>query len=133
MKYSEFRLDSGVFTGRRFGASNIKLLKIPAGAGLVPGEFDPKTQRVDVDALKDGDGPSGFVIAYAPPRDVQSETRQRRRMARQRIDRLERAQRRPVRELLIDPNNAAAKQRLAEIDDEIASLRSDLQQSGSAG
>jgi len=46
--------------------------------------------------------------------------------ARRAIARLEASQARPIRELLRDPNNAAARQKVVEIDDKIAALRADL-------
>jgi len=75
---------------------------------------------------------SGTIVAYERPApEVAAEQRAaRERRARRRIDELEQSQLRPMRELAIDPANAEAKRRLAEIDGEIAGLRPDLQQPG---
>lgn len=134
-QWSFASVETGRFSGRTFsGSAKLLRLNTPAGHIAIEGHYDSRTQRVDVVALEAARGdhspPSDFVVAYQRPQ-IETDAEQqasRDRQARQRIDELERAQRRPVRELLIDPTNVAAKQRLAEIDAEIAVLRSDLVQ-----
>jgi hypothetical protein len=67
-------------------------------------------------------------VAYErPASELQAEQRAAQaERARHRIEALERSQARPMRELQLDPNNATAKQRLAEIEAEIAGLRGEL-------
>ena len=57
---------------------------------------------------------------------VERDQQQARDRALPQIAELERRQLRPLRELLIDPNNADARSRLAEIDEQIATLRNAL-------
>ena len=112
---------TGLFSGRRCCCSR-KLLSLntPAGYAAVEGAYDPKSERVDIE--------TGAVVAYQrPASEVDAEQRAARAQhARQRIEELERAQLRPVRELLIDPTNTAAKRRLQDIESEIAAKRADL-------
>lgn len=137
MKHSEYLLDSGVFTGRRFSASKIGLIKPRPGAGLVVGEFDRNTQRIDVAALaKSGGGsPQDFIVEHErDASEIQAEQRlESARHARRAIDRMERiAQPRAVREALLGLlDDGPEKARLQAIDDEIAAKRSDLSSSES--
>jgi hypothetical protein len=55
-----------------------------------------------------------------------SEKRRKARQAQARIDELEQKQKRPHRELVLDPGNAEAKRRLQAIDAQIAELRGAL-------
>lgn len=75
---------------------------------------------------------TGQVVAYQrPPGELEAEQRTARdRRARQRIEQLERLQLRPARELALDPSNAEAKRRLADIEAEIAGLRAELTNGG---
>jgi rare lipoprotein A (peptidoglycan hydrolase) len=83
---------------------------------------------------------NGGVIDYQPPQPspdhewnadarrwdlsaAAAERIGRRAQAASRIEALERAQARPIRELAIDPSNAEARKRLEAIEGEIASLR----------
>lgn len=120
-RWSVYDLATGLFTGRRVTCLDQHAkANTPDGCGLIEGVFDRKSQRVDLE--------TGVVVAYERPA-AEIEVEQRdvlRRQARQRIDELERAQLRPMRELAIDPNDAEAKLRLAEIDGEIGALRVDL-------
>lgn len=121
--WSFYRQDTGEFTGRRRRAP--RLGQIPSGCGAVEGLHDPMRERVDLE--------TGDVVAWESPKLGALQRKRRRREIQARIDSLERAQQRPIRELLIDPNNAAAKQRLAEIDAEIAAQRADLSEDGAGG
>jgi hypothetical protein len=107
--------ETGIFTGRQFRGSLRNLsANTPPGMKALRGRYDHRTQRVDVE--------TGEVVAYDAPPDPG----QKRNRARARIRALEAKQERPLRELSIDPNNADARQRLAEIDAEISELRGDL-------
>jgi hypothetical protein len=108
-EWSFARSDTGEFTGRRFsGPDGSEVAKTPAGCIAIEGRHDRLSQRVDV--------ATGSVVPYERPEaELEAEQRaQRRQQARQRIDELERAQHRPLRELAIDPDNAEAKRRLDE-------------------
>lgn len=115
--WSFYSLETGLFTGRVSSAS--KLGKVPDGCGAMVGRYDRLSQRVDLD--------TGEVVEHRDEALNAARQREARaRAARRRIARLEAQQARPLRELAIDPNNAAAKQRLAEIDAQIAELRTDI-------
>lgn len=120
--WSFYDSETGLFTGRVKTLPGDALLKenTPPGCGALPGVFDRLAQRVD---LKTGE-----VVAYQRPQaEIDAEqSAKRAREARAQIEQLERAQARPMRELAIDPDNAEAKRRLAEIDDEIKELRADV-------
>lgn len=64
--------------------------------------------------------PAGFTPTTVAP----DHPTPRSPMARERIDGLESAQARPLRELALDPSNAVARKRLMELDAKIAELRS---------
>lgn len=116
--WSFYKLDTGRFTGKRLTGPS--LAGVPVDCGAVEGEFDHRTQRVDI--------ATGAVIAFErPAAEIEAEQKKRRdREARHRIVKLEASQQRAMRELLIDPNNAQARQRLTNIETEIAGLRPDL-------
>lgn len=117
--WSFYSLADGTFTGRRFTTSSPELLaaNTPEGCAAIAGRHDRQTARVDLE--------TGEVVAYEPPPDARRE----RDRAEARIARLESRQARPIRELFLNPNNAEAKRRLQEIEDEIAALRPRLQSS----
>lgn len=93
---------------------------VPDSCGFKVGRFDKFSQRVDI--------ATGDVIEHRDEAlNAARQREMRERDARRRIAALEQAQARPMRELAIDPNNDAAKQRLAAIDSEIAERRKDLQ------
>lgn len=121
MTYSFYRLDSGEIVGRRFGGPHADLAaNTPAGCAAIEGALDRLSQRVDV--------ATGEVVGYQrPASEIEAEQRSRRHhLARKRIADLERAQQRALREFAIDPANAEARRRIAEIDEEIGELRSAL-------
>lgn len=113
---------TGLFSGRHTSCSS-KLLSLntPAGYVAIEGQYDRRTQRVEL--------ATGAVVSYErPAAEIEAEQRAARQQnARARIAMLELAQSRPLRELAIDPSNAAARKRLAEIEAEIESLRPILQ------
>jgi hypothetical protein len=138
MTYSFYDEITGLFSGRRFSGSERLIVKsTPAGMRAIEGRFDRLSQRVDI--------ATGAVIDFQPPApDNDHEWRenvvngrprwvkkasvraaeQRDKAARSRIAELEASQQRAIREHLL--GDAAAAQRLRDIDDEIKSLRSDL-------
>jgi len=140
MSWSFYNATTGEFLPRLFSGSS-KLLEqnTPAGHVAIEGQFDPLSQRVDVE--------TGEVVDYQPPQpDDDHEWREkvvegRPRWVKKReivarearaataqadIDALERKQLRPMRELALDPSNAPARQRVAEIEAEIVAKRVDL-------
>lgn len=117
-QWALYSVDTGLFTGRHIMCPEADIAQnTPAGCAALEGRYDRHTQRVDV--------ATGAVVAYQRPQsEVDAEQREtRRRKAQRKIERLELAQHRPMRELQLDPNNATAKQRLDAIDAEIAGLR----------
>jgi hypothetical protein len=120
---------TGLFSGRKMTCSERTLAaNTPEGITAIAGNFDPMSQRVDLE--------TGEVIDYQPPApdddhvwshevkrwQLKPEVRERRRnraQARARIRELEESQHRPQRELAIDPDNEAARERLRNIEAEI--------------
>jgi hypothetical protein len=135
---SEYDLETGRFTGRRFlcPARAVEANTLE-GCGAVEGRFDPRTHRVDVEALADaGDDahPEDFVVSYErPAAEVEAEQRDvAARAARRKVDELEQhEQPRAVREALLEllPENSQARRRLLEIEAEIADRRPALRRS----
>jgi hypothetical protein len=115
MRWSFYNPETGEIFKRTFsGSTKLLELNTPAGMVAIEGAFDHRTQRIDVDTKKAVDYQPGIDAARAETSEQQAQAR---------VAILEAAQSRPLRELAIDPSNATAKQRLAEIDGEIASLR----------
>src|SRR6185436_8258209 len=107
MNWQFYDPQTGVLSSRRFsGPAHALAQNTPVGMAAVEGFHDHLSQRVDV--------ATGEVVAYQRPvSEVDTERRAaRERQARRRIDELERAQHRPMRDLAIDPTNAEAKRRL---------------------
>lgn len=112
---------TGAIAARTFsGSARLLALNTPKGHRAIAGTYDRLQQRVDVE--------TGEVVArQRPTEEVTAERRAAAaETARLRIEELERTSWRPLRELAIDSSNATAKQRLSEIDSEIAALRDDL-------
>jgi thioredoxin-like negative regulator of GroEL len=124
--YAYYDVTSGLFSARSVLASSKSMAEAnaPAGYAAIEGRYDRLTQRVDV--------ATGNVVAYErAAAEIEAEQQAKRaERARHRIEVLERAQHRPMRELAIDPNNAEAKRRLAEIETEIEGLRGQLKLEG---
>jgi hypothetical protein len=134
--YSVYDPNTGMFTGRTISCSAKWLeLNTPQGFATIEGRYDELSQRVDVE--------TGEVIDWQPPQpdddhewsddrkrwtlkpDVAGR-RRKSREARARIAELESDQLRPQREMAIDPSNEEARNRLKDIEQEIADLRKDL-------
>lgn len=116
--WSFYDTATGVFSTRTFTGNRGSLRNnTPKGCAALEGRYDRLSQRVNVE--------TGEVVAYdSPERDaVAQESRQR--AAKARIEELERAQLRPLRELVLN-GDEKARDRLAEIDGEIAAARADL-------
>lgn len=129
MTWSFYRLRDGTFTGKRFSCPYESQLStnIPDGCGAIAGRYQ-SPQRVDLETR---------AVIEDPDLAAQAETQrgkiQRHGLAMHRIDELERRQLRSMRELAIDPANADAAQRLAQIDREIAVLREAIRGGGQGG
>ena len=132
--WSFYDEQTGLFTGRIYSGALLKE-NTPAGCGSAEGAIDHLSQRVEL--------ATGEIIDYQPPPpDVDHEwdtvsrrnvlkpevavRRAEKAVARTRINELERAQLRPLRELAIDAKNAEAAARLADIDTEIRRMRATL-------
>ncbi|HZR02408.1 MAG TPA: hypothetical protein VFA81_04445 [Burkholderiales bacterium] len=130
--WSLYRLDNGQFAGRAFSATDASAIdrNIPEGHGAIEGEHDHLSRRVDTDTKQ--------VVDWQPPQPTgdhewndktrrwqlsaaAAEKQRKRLVALARIQELEAAQARRVRELLADSDP-----RLKAIDQEIAALRADL-------
>ncbi|MBX5462033.1 MAG: hypothetical protein IRZ28_13210 [Steroidobacteraceae bacterium] len=128
---------TGAISPRRVTSSDPEVIRFntPAGCVAIEGVFDPLSQRVDLETKQ--------VVDWQPPQpsadhEWNSETRRwvkrveviasevKRAQARAQIEALEVKQMRPLRELLVDPNDTGARARLQSIDAEIAALRRDL-------
>lgn len=125
MKTASFcNRETGIFNGTLFLASDDEALALntPAAHIAVEGHHDHLTKRFDIE--------TGKVIDYTPPAppaaDVVAARKQTRSAAaRAQINALESSQHRLIRECLLGSSTAKAK--LQAIDDEIVSLRSQLQ------
>jgi hypothetical protein len=120
--WSFYRLSDGAFTGQCLMSSQDALaLNTPPGCAALEGNYDHRSQRVDLQ-----------TAAVVDDADLAEENRRSREQQQRRdhaalsIAELERRQLRPTRELQIDPSNAEARSRLAEIDAQIATLRAVL-------
>lgn len=117
-------------------ADDVAAMPAPPGHKLIEGEFDYLSQRIDVR--------TGSIIDYLPPPpsvihewndktrrwEIPLAVRERqsaRAAALARIAALEVSQARPLRDLVRDPANVEARNRLDAIDAEITALRSNLQ------
>lgn len=117
--WSFYRVETGEFTGRHFiGSERALASNTPLGCGAIAGRFDRLTQRV-----QDG----RVVERVRSQKEVDAATQEARHQAALReIEAIERQTVRPLRELLIDPQNSEARRRLAEAEAQIAALRADL-------
>lgn len=109
--FTIYRRDSGQIVGHYTGSPRQLARNVPADCASVPGRYDPKSRRIDTK--------SGEPIDWTPPEDAG----RRSRDAKRRIAALEAQGVRPMRELLADPSNAEARQRVEAIEAEIAELR----------
>lgn len=122
--WSFYREQDGSILGRHYSAPTDQFLEqnTPAGCVAIEGRYDRERQRMDLQSRR--------VIDDAELARMNAEKRtqaMRGDLARTRIEALERQQLRPLRELAIDPTNAEARTRLAEIDAQIATLRTQLE------
>lgn len=135
MKWHFYRLSDGVFTGAYYSSADDSHLSrnTPLGHGAMSGVKNWRSQRV-VD---------GKLVDYIPPAPTEhhewdgSDGRYRLtkeaqaqadgyRFAIARIDSLERASLRCLRELALDPTSEIASTRLSKIEAEIVALRTKL-------
>lgn len=136
-QFSVYNKETGLFTGLVLSTSNPtaewRSTNIPNGLDIVEGEYNYLKFRVD----------DGQVIDYIPPApssdhewnpttkewELRAEAQRRSDQARVAltiISTLEMQQLRAMRELLLDPNNKAARGKLAEIESQIVTVRQDL-------
>lgn len=133
MKYTVYRKDSGLFTGRTLLASSDKILalNLAEGEGAIEGVFDHLSQRVDT--------ASGKVVDYQSPQPstdhewdagtkrwkltaAATAKQQAHDQALVKIQQLEAAQPRAVRDFILSGDNS----RIKAIEDQIATLRKQL-------
>lgn len=157
-----FDTNTGLFNGSHFATNEHECLinNIPAGLRELEGIFDPLSQRVDLDVLKQIDKldaekdaalieglKAKLVVDYQPPQpdedhewnadakrwQIKPDIAKKRQViaaAQAEIDRMEQSQLRALRELLLDPDNANAKERLQSIDEQINIQRLLIQRNG---
>ena len=112
--WSMYDPTTGWFNGKTFSARRSQDVRrnLRNGFQAIEGDYDYLTQMVDL--------ATGQVVARNPPGLAAN------RVPHQRIVRLEQQQTRPLRELSIDPKNTAARQRLVDINNQIAELRAQM-------
>lgn len=151
--YSFYNSASGEFAEGTFDGPDSQVKgNTPPGFIALVGAFDRHTQRVDIDVARQLDelgeemallvatgGESGEPFAARATEAADLVTRlvvKREQLAVEQIKfdsevfaemtRIERSQLRAVRELLIDPANEEARERLQQIDERIADLRNSV-------
>lgn len=132
MMYSFANAGTGLFSGKRFrGPAKLLGMNTPAGHIAVEGEHDPRTRRLDVDALKAaGANPNvvSFVVDYErPAAEIEAEHSARRdEDARRRLGEIDLARVRPLAQLAKDPQHPTALAALDELEAEAAEIRADV-------
>ena len=134
--WSFYNTSTGLFTGRVFTGDEQQLSAITKpGTAALEGEFNAQGQRVDLNTMQ--------VINYQAPspgahyvwdtllrRWVESPTakinRGKARQIREQIDTLQQQALDPMRELILDPTKTARRNKLTQIDADIAALRAQL-------
>jgi hypothetical protein len=117
---------SGRFTGRRFTGQEERLAaNTPTGEIPVLGEHDPIGARYEVS--------SGRVVVYADPRARQLTEESMRASAAAALEVLDGRAQRALREIAINPNDEAARQRLLHIEEQAAPLRERIRRPNGAG
>lgn len=124
-------------TGRLLGSGGtfkdeaMMRANLPEGMAAIEGRHDHECQCVDLETMTVVD-----FVPEQPSEEHEWDGESKRwalsraaldsRATRDAIQKLEMSQHRPLRELSIDPNNAKARQRLADLDARIAALREKL-------
>lgn len=137
--FSFYHKDTGVLSAKKFGCSSsgnklesILSANTPRDHIAVVGNFDPISQRYDFESktvvsfIPEATSPNHEWNPLAKRWQLNQFTAKRfadDRIARQRIDELEKKQLRSIRELLIDPNNSQSIAVLQSIEAEIESHR----------
>ncbi len=136
-QWSFYDPQTGDISPKRLMSSNPQVVRdnTPEGLRAIAGWHDHLSRRVDLE--------TGDVIDWQPPQpdadhewnperrrwvkrsDVRARENERARVLAE-IAQLEASQTRPLRELLIDPNNVTAHTRLRAIDERIVTLRAQL-------
>jgi hypothetical protein len=103
--WSFYSLETGEFTGRRYGAATDLDLKsrTPNGCGAIEGSFDPETQRVDLESLD-------VIDHVAVDRMAARERREAIRAAQAERATLEIEQIRSISSLLDNPSDREARE-----------------------
>jgi hypothetical protein len=136
--YSFYDLQTGIFSPKQLTVSTLEaaMLNVPPGHTLIEGEHDHLSSRVV----------AGEVVDWQPPApDADHEWNADRRRwvkrpevvaaeladqsARAQIDAAEKSQLRAIRELMLNPSDAAARTRLQQIDQTIAAARPQIRRS----
>jgi hypothetical protein len=132
MRWNFYNAETGLLHGRTFSSTDASVIdaNTPAGCVAIEGDFDPLSQRFDLEL--------GKIVDYQPARpssDHEWNATARRwqlsakaaqdeaddAIARDAIARLEQSQLRSMREALL--GDAQAKTRIADIDQQIVKLR----------
>lgn len=119
--WSFYDARSGQFHPRRFSAPNDRDLagRAPAGHEPIEGAFDRFTQRFDIDKR--------VVVDWTNEKAIEErDSRERVNGIKQRMAELDGKQVRSMTELLVDPNDAAARMHFDERRAELAQLRAQL-------
>lgn len=107
---------SGAFTGRKFTGREERLAaNTPAGEVAVLGEHDPMRSRYDASRAR--------VVPYSDPRAARLSDESMRASAAAALEVLDARSQRSLRELAINPNDDAARQRLVELEAQAGPLR----------
>jgi hypothetical protein len=111
VKVWSFLFADGTFHGKVYRAKNDDFLKenTPAGCRPIEGVYDPLYQRVDID--------SGGVVSFVSPRVAELEMERLDREARFELQSRDSAAMRSVIEVLLNPDDLAARQRLQDVYD----------------
>jgi len=130
--WSFFRPETGEILDQGYsGPADALAINTPEGCQPIEGKYDCRSQRIE----------NGVAVDWQPPQPSDDhewrhrrwvlkpevvERRLARERAQQQINDWEGKQERAVRELLLNPDDAFARSRLQQINDQIALLRTEL-------
>ena len=113
--YTLYRTDTGEIVGTLQCAPELLVSNLRDGLAAIEGLYDGLHFRVE----------GGQAVPWESPRLAELQRAQERRRVDRRIAALEQQQARALRELTLDPQHAAARRRLDEIDRAIVALRAE--------
>jgi len=113
--YTLYRKDTGEIVGHYTGSKRHLPANVPEGCAAVVGRYEPSGHRIDP--------ASGNALTLE---HRHSDSGRRARELKLRIEDLERRQARPLRELMLDPNDQDARRRVEDIDADIRRLRAQI-------